>query len=117
VDGLTLIKAELIGGVLFVYGALVGTIEGRISGAAIEVRILGKVVRRVPLAEIEEVHRRGALLHEPWAGPKFWNAVTIRRRSGLLRNLVLTPDDPDRFVLRLREAIQRAVAAPGPPAA
>jgi hypothetical protein len=108
VDAVTLIQAAFIGGALFVYLGLIATTEGRITETALEVRVLGKVVRRVPFTEVEEVHRRGALIHEPWAGPKFWNAVTVRRRRGLLRNLVLTPDDPDRFVQRLREAILRS---------
>lgn len=108
VDAVTLIQALFLGGALFIYLGLIATTEGRITESALEVRVLGKVARRVPFTEIEEVHRRGALIHEPWAGPKFWNAITVRRRRGLFRNLVLTPDDPDRFVERLREAIERS---------
>ncbi|MFQ5876590.1 MAG: hypothetical protein ACE5JH_02695 [Acidobacteriota bacterium] len=107
-----IVKAMLIAAVLFVLAAIASTTAYRITAAAVEILILGKVVRRIPLPEIEEVHRRGALLHENWSGPKFWNAVTIRRRRGLLRNVVISPDDPDGFVRRLQEAIRRA--APGP---
>src|SRR5213593_2718919 len=105
--GLTLVKAMLIAAVIFTFLALVSTIRYRISENALEVLILGMVVRRILLADIEEVHRRGCLVHENWSGPKFWNSVTIRRKTGLFKNLVISPDDPDRFVGRLRESVAR----------
>ncbi len=108
---LALVKAVLVAGVLFAFLATVSTIDYRITPSAVEVRILGAVLRRVLLSDIEEVHRRGAFLHESWSGPKFWNAVTIRRRSGLLRNLVISPDDPDRFAEEIRLAVERATGA------
>ena len=105
---LLIVKAMLIGAVLLLFFALVGTIGYRVTDIAIEVLIMGRPVRRVLLNDIEEVHRRGALLHENWSGPKFWNSVTIRRRTGFLKNFVISPDDPDRFVARLRERLDRA---------
>jgi hypothetical protein len=108
VSTLTLVKVLLIGAVAFLFLAAAGTIRYRITDAAIEVLILGRVARRVFLSDIEEVHRRGALLHESWSGLKFWNAVTIRRRSGLLRNFVISPQDPDAFAARLEAAVRRA---------
>jgi hypothetical protein len=112
---LWIIKVMLIALVLLVFLSLVGTIGYRITGIALEVRVLGRVVRRVLLADVEEVHRRGALIHENWSGPKFWNSVTVRRRSGLFRNFVISPDDPDRFAERLQEAIRRQGTPPDRP--
>lgn len=106
--GLFIIKALLIAAVLLLFLTTVGTIAYRITDTSLEVRILGRVVRRVWLADIEEVHRRGALLHENWSSLKFWNSVTIRRRSGLLRNFVISPDDPDGFVAELQDAMRRS---------
>jgi hypothetical protein len=108
VSVLLIVKAMLIGAVLLMFLALVGTIGYRVTDTAIEVLIMGRPVRRVLLSDIEEVHRRGALLHENWSGPKFWNSVTIRRRTGLLKNFVISPDDPDRFVARLLERLGRS---------
>ena len=105
--GLFIIKALLVAAVVLMFLTTVGTIAYRITDAALEVRILGRVLRRVRLADIEEVHRRGALVHENWSSLKFWNSVTIRRRSGLLRNFVISPDDPDGFVVRLQDAVRR----------
>ena len=106
---LFIIKALLVTAVVLMFLTTVGTITYRITDTALEVRILGRVIRRVLLADIEEVHRRGALVHENWSSLKFWNSVTIRRRSGLLRNFMISPDDPDRFAARLQEAARRSV--------
>ena len=105
--GLAIIKAMLIAAIVFTFLATVSTIRYRITESALEVLILGMVVRRILLGDIEEVHRRGCLIHENWSGPKFWNSVTIRRRTGLFKNLVISPDDPERFVERIRESVDR----------
>jgi hypothetical protein len=105
-----IVSILLIAAILFTLLAIVTTLGYRITDAALEVRVLGTVVRRVPLLDIEEVHRRGALLRESWSGLKFWNAVIVRRRRGLLRNLAISPSEPDRFVEELRAAIRRCGA-------
>jgi hypothetical protein len=114
VSGVVVVKAVLVAGVLFTFLATILTIDYRITPAALEIRILGATLRRILLTDIEEVHRRGAFLHEGWTGPKFWNAVTVRRRSGLLRNLVISPDDPDRFAEEIRLAVERATGSTPP---
>jgi len=105
-SGRIVLEVMLVGGVVFLFLAALLTIRYRVTSEAVEVLILGRPVRRVRLDDIEEVHRRGALIHESWAGPKFWNAVTIRRRSGRLRNFVISPDDPDRFVAELQDRLR-----------
>ncbi len=112
---LTLVKAMLIAAVLLVFLLTVGTIDYRIGPGAVEVLLLGRAVRRIRLDDIESVDRRGALVHESWSTLKIWNSVTIRRRSGLFKSFVITPDDPDGFVERLREALGQAGGAPGSP--
>jgi hypothetical protein len=110
VNPVFILSALLIAAILFTLLAIVTTLGYRITEAALEVRVLGMLIRRVPLADIEEVHRRGAFLRESWSGFKFWNAVIIRRRRGWLKNLAVSPDDPDRFVEELRAAIGRSSA-------
>ena len=107
VSGILILEAMLAAAVLFTFVSLVGTMHYRITEAALEILTLGMVARRIPLHEIEEVHRRGAFLHENWSGPRFWNAVTIRRKRGVMKNIVISPDDPDRFAVRLNDAIRR----------
>lgn len=111
-SGIAILQAMLIAGVLFTFVALIGTIHYRITPDAIEILTLGRVARRIPLADIVEVHRRGALLHENWSGPRFWNAVTIRRRRGLIRNIVISPDDPDCFMERLVATVRQSTGRP-----
>jgi hypothetical protein len=103
---LTIVQAMLVGAAGFLLLAAVGTIRYRVTEEALEVVMFWMVVRRISLADIEEVHRRGAFPHECWSGPRFWNAVTIRRRRGLLRSVIITPDDPDRFVADLASILE-----------
>ena len=105
---LVIVKTLLVTAVVLLFLASVGTIAYRITDSTVDVRILGRTVRRVRLDDIEEVHRRGALLHENWSSLKFWNSVTIRRRTGAVRNVVISPDDPDGFAARLQEAVRRS---------
>jgi hypothetical protein len=107
-SGRVVVAAMLAGGVLLLFLASLLTLRYRITEEALEVLVLGRRVRRVRLDDIEEVHRRGALIHESWVGAKFWNAVTVRRRSGWLRNFVISPDDPDRFAADLRDRLPGA---------
>jgi len=113
--GLFIVKTLLVAAVLLTFLLSVGTISYRITDTTMEVRILGRVVRRVRLDDIEEVHRRGALVHENWSSLKFWNSVTIRRRSGLFRNFVISPDEPDAFARLLQEAVRRSATSADPP--
>lgn len=104
-SGRLVLAVMLAGGAAFLFFAALLTIRYRVTAVELEVLVLGRRVRRIRLDDIEEVHRRGALIHESWAGPRFWNAVTVRRRSGWLRNFVITPDDPDRFAAELRDRL------------
>jgi hypothetical protein len=95
-----------IAAIVVLFCAAIGSIRYRVTGDAIEVDLLGRRVRRIAFDDIEEVSRRGAFIHESWSGPRFWNAVTLRRRRGLFRHVIITPDDPDRFV----ESLARILA-------
>jgi hypothetical protein len=100
-----LIKAMLIAAILFFYFAACGSIRYRLTADSLLVEILGFKARRFRLDDIEAVHREGAFPHESWGGWRFWNSVTLRRRSGFLRHVVLTPDDPDAFVAELNRVL------------
>jgi len=110
VSGIVLLQAMVIAAILVLFCAAVGSIHYRITGDAVEVNLLGHRVRRIALDDIEEVSRRGSFIHESWSGPRFWNAVTLRRRRGLIRHVIITPDDPDLFVEALsRILVDRAI--------
>jgi hypothetical protein len=109
--GATVVLAMLLTAIVVTGSACIGSIRCSLAPDAVEVRLLGRVVRRLRLADIESVDRRGALVNESWSGPCFWKAVTLRRRRGLFRNVIVTPDDPDRFVADLTERLR---SGPGP---
>lgn len=100
-----LVKAMLIAAILFFYFAACGSIRYRITADSLLVEVLGFRTRRFRLDDIEAVHREGAFPHESWGGWRFWNSVTIRRRSGFLRHVIVTPDEPDAFVAELNRAL------------
>lgn len=79
----------------------VATLRYRITDKAVEVLIFGWCVRRIRLDDIESVRRGGAFWNEHWTNFKLWNAVTLRRKSGVIRNFVITPDNPGVFVAEL----------------
>jgi hypothetical protein len=111
--GATLVLAMLLTAIGVAGAAFIGSIRCALGPDAVEVSLLGRVVRRVRLADLESVDRRGALVNESWSGFRFWNAVTLRRRSGLFRNVIVTPDDPDRFVAEVTERLRSGSGSTG----
>jgi hypothetical protein len=113
VSAIVLVQAMAVAALVVIFCAAVGSIRYRVTGDAVEVDLLGRRVRRIALDDIEDVSRRGAFIHESWSGPRFWNAVTLRRRRGLLRHVIITPDDPDLFVESLARILaDRAAGRP-----
>jgi len=102
---IALVQAMVIAAILFVYLAACGSIRYRITDDSVVVEVLGCRVRRFRLDDIEAVHREGAFPHESWGGWRFWNSVTLRRRTGWIRHVIVTPDDPERFVAELNRAL------------
>ncbi|HKQ96332.1 MAG TPA: hypothetical protein VJV75_00510 [Candidatus Polarisedimenticolia bacterium] len=109
-----LVQAMVIAAILIVYLAACGSIRYRVTPDSLVVEILGIAVRRFRLDDIEEVHREGHFPHESWGGWALWNSVTLRRRSGLLRHVIVTPDDPDRFVADLNRILAERGARSAP---
>jgi hypothetical protein len=79
----------------------VATLRYRITTKAVEVLIFGCCVRRIRFDDIEHVRRGGVFWNEHWTNFRIWNSVTLRRKSGWIRNFVITPDDPTGFIAEL----------------
>jgi len=89
-----------------------------VTSLALEIRLLGLTMCRVQLSDIEsvEVVPFAALV---LISPSFrkdlffsqhWNAyrsrvVAIKRRSGLIRRITISPADPEQFSKLIREAV------------
>jgi hypothetical protein len=111
VSVIALVQAMVIAAILFFYLAACGSIRYRFREDSLVVEVLGIKVRRFRYDDIEAVHREGAFPHESWGGWRFWNSVTLRRRSGFLRHVILTPDDPEWFVAELNRILAARAGA------
>lgn len=76
-----------------------------LSDKALEVKLGPWLIRSVPFSGIEDVELGYTFWNEHWTNlwpPRF---VTVRRRTGLFRNFVINPEDPESFAAKLRESI------------
>lgn len=87
-------------------------LDYRLTDEAIEVLTFGGIVlKRFPLAEIKRIDQGlpFGLVHESWINRlDFWrSAVTIRRRGGLIRQVLITPENSGEFVSTARSLLRR----------
>jgi hypothetical protein len=79
-------------------------IDYRLAPTEVQITVFGFVVRKFAYADIEDVLMGSRSGGENWAR-RFSGYVTIRRKRGLFRSVVITPDDPEGFVMQLKERI------------
>jgi hypothetical protein len=97
------VEVAVIGFVLYA----VATLRYRITDEAVEVLILGWCARRIRLDDIESVRRGSVFWNEHWTNFKLWNSVMLRRKTGVIRNFVITPDNPAAFIDELTRRLKR----------
>jgi hypothetical protein len=56
-------------------------------------------------SDIESVERGSPIWNEHWNRLALDPNITIRRRSGFIKNFVINPPDTDEFIAQLRERI------------
>ncbi|MBC7543151.1 MAG: hypothetical protein H7338_10510 [Candidatus Sericytochromatia bacterium] len=83
-----------------------------LTDTAIQVHTLGGfLLTEVALADIGRVHHGFQVigLNEYWLNRvDLWHsAVTLQRKHGLIRNLVITPDHPEQFLATVRSLLRR----------
>lgn len=99
---------------LFILGVLLvwvlAQIDYRITETHLEVTLLGMRLRRIRLADIRYVNRRRTGLCERWPNTLFpgRRVLVIHRRSGLLKNFVITPRNRYIFKAALERALGRS---------
>ncbi|HEX8237471.1 MAG TPA: PH domain-containing protein [Abditibacteriaceae bacterium] len=81
------------------------TIRYELHEDALCVVIGGQCVRRILYSDIESVERSSPLWNEHWNRLALDPNITIRRRSGLIKNFVINPPNTDEFITQLRERI------------
>ncbi len=72
-------------------------LQFHLGDSGVEVRLGSWTLRRVLYSDIETVKPAMALWNEHWTNPWPWRFVTIRRRTGWIRNFVINPGDRDGF--------------------
>ncbi|MGD0267088.1 MAG: hypothetical protein ABSD47_19385 [Candidatus Methylomirabilota bacterium] len=93
-------------GAITVYG--IATLTFRLGDQALEVVALGVPFRTIPYADIESADRGGSLIREHWVSFRLRSRITLRLRQGKRRSIVITPPDPDAFLLDLRSRLHAA---------
>jgi hypothetical protein len=74
---------------------------------ALCVVIGGQCVRRVLYSDMESVERGYPIWNEHWNRLALDPNITIKRRSGLIKNFVINPPNTDEFIAQLREHIDK----------
>ena len=64
--------------------------------------MFGVSVRRIPYANIQSVRRGSALWNEHWNRIAFDPCITLRLKTGLVRNFVINPPHTDEFLRELQ---------------
>jgi hypothetical protein len=101
-----LLTTGAAGGAITMYG--IATLTFRLGDQALEVVALGVPFRRIPYADIESADRGGSLFREHWASFRLKSRITLHLRRGKRRTIVITPPDPDAFLLDLRFRLHAA---------
>ncbi len=93
------------------------------QNSSLNIRMLGVTVRRVPFADIDYVEvipfaslvplsrsfRSDLFISLKWCGYRK-RVVAIRKRTGLVKRIIVSPEDPEAFASLLREAAGRVGA-------
>ncbi len=92
------------------------SIRYRVTAKHLQVFWLGLPIRWVRLLDIKHIGNRPVFWAERWPNT-LWDSrrmLVIRRRHGLFKNLVITPQYPFEFKATLDQARQAALASANP---
>jgi hypothetical protein len=118
-DAIAAVAAILLAGAVFI-GSIFGFRDAftyALGNSSLDIRILGLTVRRVPLSDISHVEvvpftalipfcrsfRWDAFFSWKWCGYNK-RVVAIKRRTGLVNGIIVSPRDPEAFANSLRAA-------------
>jgi hypothetical protein len=76
----------------------------------VRVVLFGMTVRKVALSDIEDVFAGRPWWHEHWDNT-IWvvsRSVTIRRKSGWIRNFCITPENREEFIATVKKKLESA---------
>ena len=73
-----------------------------LSGEGLEVRFGPWVVRRIYYSDMTGAEAGYAFWNEHWSNFWPWEHITVRRKTGLIKNFVINPPERDRFLNELK---------------
>ena len=125
-DAVAAVVAILIAGAVML-GSMYGfryAFTYALENSRIDIRILGVTVRRVPFSDIDHVEVIPFAALVPFSRSFRWDAffswkwcgynkrvVAIKRRTGLVKRIIVSPEDPEAFARSLQ--IPASGVAPG----
>jgi len=68
----------------------------------LEVKLGSWTVRRIFYSDMTGVEPGYVFWNEHWSNFWPWEFITVRRKSGLIKNFVINPPDRDKFLNELR---------------
>jgi len=88
---------------------LVFRIRYTVDNEYVRVVVFGVTVRRIALSDIEFADTAAPFWNEHWCNTlcACGRIVRLRRKSGLVRNFIITPVDRDAFLAELRSKLGR----------
>ena len=93
-------------GAITLYG--IATLKFRLGEGALEIVALGVPFRTVRYEDIQSADHGGSLFNEYWVSFRLGIRITLHLRRGKRRAIVITPPDPEAFLLNLRSRLQDA---------
>ena len=73
-----------------------------LAGEGLEVKLGSWVVRRIFYRDMTGAEAGMAFWNEHWSNFWPWEFITIRRKTGLIKNFVINPPERDKFLNELR---------------
>lgn len=118
-DAVAAVVAILLAGAVLL-GSMYGfryAFTYRLENSRLDIRILGVTVRRVPFSDIDHIEvvpfaalvpfsrsfRWDAFFSSKWCGYNK-RVVAIKRRTGLVKRIIVSPGDPEAFANSLKVA-------------
>ena len=80
----------------------------KISEHGVEITLLGFTVRRIYFSNIEDISPGSSSWGgEIWTVFKLWGLVTIKKKKGLLKYVTIAPQNPEDFISKVKEKMQK----------
>lgn len=84
-----------------------GLFTFEITDSHLNIRLANLKLRSFALSDIEEAKEGYTFWNEHWCNPAPLQFVTLRRKTGFIKNLVINPPDRRRFLTDIQSKISQ----------